>query len=564
MSRSHAQSVEPGKTKLALVVDFDTADPSLSSRGDLADHTEKGRDAAKANGSTTPESPVGSTEASNGGLAADLPDDPGALLLLARAAYKASDWREADRLCAALLTLAPTNVDAVLLRARSAARLKNWEDAARFWAVVCAERPEWAEGWFQLARVRVKRGDAAGARAAVEPLVALRDESVETLSHKFRALTQIGNPSRATDIMARLNAADPAKALEEYEYALAHKLPRAMAIALRVLKGRADLPGDASKQAADTVNGLSLSAARNERSGALEEAYADYSALIQLDASESAERGRERIMRVLWVMANDSLQADNLVDGCKIFRRLLACNPDDKQALMKFGRALMRLKEWDEAIAVWAQLQRFNPTMVEACVQLARATDRSRELDKTIAHWEAVKRLEPDHPEATAALEKIVGRMMSVGGGAMKEENFKAAWRMFKGVLQREPGHERALERRNQVAKKVLKRMRAAYKGGDMNGVALFSDEAAELLPERAEARRLLARSFMQLRRYEEAVGEWRALARLDEEQRLRATTQLMRCLLRLRRFDEAGAVARDLLALDPGNAEAVQVLADL
>lgn len=493
-----------------------------------------------------------------------VPDNPEVLLRLARTAYQLSDWPELDRLTKALLVVAPNSGEGVLLAARGASRLQNWAEAARLWQRVCAERPGWIEAWFQFARTRAKLGDDAGERAALTALLDVGDDSPVGLTFKAQALTQIGRLASASKTLARLHGLDPSRALREFARACRDKQPRVIAVYLHALGGLACLPDDAANLVPGTVAALLTSAGAQERSGAFEAAHADYSAVLLIEASEIAERGRARITRMLRVLSDEASEAGDLTGACAFLRRLLACAPDERDNMLLLGRTLMRLGAWEEAIEVWTQLHALDPALFEARLQLARATERAGYLDRAGELWAGIRESELDHPEAAAELSRIIGRMVPAARAALAQERLPEAWRLLRGVLRGQPGNIEAKVRLDRMGRNALKSLRAAYKAGRDGDVAEAADLVADVLPAVPEAQLILGRSFMRLRRYREALAAWEALTKLDRRQRQTALPQMLRCYRQLQMVDEARRAASQILVLDPRNAAAKEALRDL
>ena len=93
--------------------------------------------------------------------------------------------------------------------------------------------------------------------------------------------------------------------------------------------------------------------------------------------------------------ALDAYQAGDFTAAEAGYRKILAENPGDLDALMTLGVVLRRLGRLDEAVDILKQVTVGAPTDFRAHANLGLALQTARQLDAAVASYRAAFRLEP-------------------------------------------------------------------------------------------------------------------------------------------------------------------------
>lgn len=99
----------------------------------------------------------------------------------------------------------------------------------------------------------------------------------------------------------------------------------------------------------------------------------------------------------------------------RTYRKLLARQPDDRSALDRLGRLLLRERRFEEAVEIWRRAAELAPQKSETAFQLARALHRSRRFEAAASEYLRVLTLDPLHEKALQALEQLSERLARSG-----------------------------------------------------------------------------------------------------------------------------------------------------
>jgi tetratricopeptide (TPR) repeat protein len=491
-------------------------------------------------------------------------DNAEPLLWLSRLAYRSYDWRELFARSRAFLKLRPDDREVLLLHGRACNGVGNWQAAVEAWRSVAEDRPDWPEAKYQLGRALVRIWPAGAARnEPVEEIAKALAGSLHADGQRYalRLLIEVDAIAEALEVAQSLLRENAAAALSEFEQFERTDDWRGLAVALRARLNVDGRDPKIDERQAAVAESLFRRAIASERAGALLEAFFDYDALLMLAPDDVlAQRSCARIVRDLKARAQDALARQawpEAADGLCLAVRVSA---DDLPVRRNYGRVLMRLRKWDEAVKIWRDFALEANEDAEGRVQLARALDRSGRLVEAVGAWRAVLALDAKHAEALASLDTIARRMTFAGRTAIAEERFLDAHELFRCVLREDPASEEAPPRLEQVGRNVLKAMRAAYKAKEYKSLVRYSGAVNDLLPADAEAQLLIGRSAAALRRYPEAIAAWSRLAELEESRSLLANLQIARCYLHLGAAKDGQAALRKVRAIDPKNGEAKEL----
>lgn len=502
---------------------------------------------------------------------AALPDNPEVLLGLCRVAYAQQSWPELHELTARLLAVDPKNAEGCLLRARSCNQARDWAGAAQAWALVSEDRSDWPEAWFQLGRARTRIEDGTGSFEAADRLAALAPRTPQITTLLIRLLIELGALTRAKEECDRLVRVDTSAATQLFAEFDQAKDFRGVAICAGSLF---ETGGDELEEgfrhglktvAARAVDRLLDRAAVHERGGHLEAAYLDHKAVLVLDALEPlSKRTTARILRTLRSAAHGALREVDPAPARTAFMRITQIEPDDHDSWFQLGRSLMRLREWSAAVPVWQKVVEQQPELKEAQLQLARALSRSGREADSLPVWQDILRHDPDHAEAQQMIETMPQRTLANARAAIATGHLREAVQMIRDLKTIDPANDEADARLEHIGRKMLQEMRAAFKLVDSRRVLEFAEDASTLLPEHPEVRLLVGRAAMNRRKYELALPAWQKLAELDPSSAAMCRLQIARCYLRSGQEGKARLAAAEILADEPDNTEAAEMLARL
>ena len=420
------------------------------------------------------------------------------------------------------------------------------------------DRPDWPEARFQKSKADIRLGERETALSIAEDLVGLAKDSPEAGAYAVRLLIELEQLQRAREAFEALFRRSPDLGAREFDLLDRQNHHRGLAIALRARQTVEGVGRGHDERLLNVSETLFRDAIGHERAGDLLGAYLDYDALHTLSPDDGlVQRSRDRIVRELRFRAEDQLARQNLNEAATAFARATQVAPSDGALMRGYGRALMRLREWDKAAAVWSAFLKLSPGDGEGALQLARALDRSGRLPEAVGAWREVLARLPDNEEAAQSLSSIILRMIYAGRAAITEERFLDAYQLFSAVVSEAPDNEEGRQRLDQVGRNLLKAMRGAYKAGNLRTVLSYGPAASDLLPNDAEVQLLIARAANGMRRPAIGLRAWPRLAELDPENSKTSRLQIARCLLHLGSIQEGQQVVRSLLAEDAENADA-------
>lgn len=483
-------------------------------------------------------------------------------LWLSRLAYRARDWRDLHARSASYLRVRPDHREMLVLHARACNGLADWPAAATAWRGVADDRPDWPEARYQQARAAMRSGNHEEAADVARALIAMNETPADALGYAVRIQLELGDLAGARTTFAILFQDHRDIASREHDALDAEDDLRGGAVALRA---RLDVDGETPElddKVLTVSDALFRRAIAFERAADLMEAFFDYEALLFLSPTDGlAERSCARLARQLQAVAQKELAGEDLAQAAEAFARAVRAAPLDLNLRRAYGRVLMRNAQWPDAARVWRGFAAAAPEDREAAIQLARALDRSGRLPEAVGAWRSVLERFADNEEAGNNLSTIVRRMIFAGRTAIAEERFVDAYGLFKAALAEDPDNEEAVRRLAQVGRNLLKSMRADYKARDLRLVLASADAAKELMPEDPEVQLLIGRSASGMRRYQLALAAWNRLGEIEPAQATLAKLQAARCHLHLGDGLKAEAIVDEVLAAEPTNPEAQDLL---
>lgn len=492
------------------------------------------------------------------------PTSIGALEGLTRIAYDRHAWDDLRVFCLEALELNPDNDQMLLYMARAATAQRNWPEAAPLWDKVGHARPGWTEPMFQSGRAWFRAGDRQAANAATEAFAAFGAADAVSLRLLGRVAAEVGLVPIALDAYRGMAEADPAMAAGEFaEQTRANEPRAALTCAAAML---AIEPNCINAEQLETLTTrLRQRAEQAEAAGALVAACSDYQTLAALSSAMASDddfgaRAVRRIQRVLLTPARESLKQDDIPAARQQYAAVLDLFPNDVEALQAYGRILMRLRDYNAALPVWARLSGLRSDLLECNVQIARVLERTGRYASASEMWRKVLAAEPSHAEATTSISNNERLMLGEVRAAVTEGRWFDAWNLLRDMREFIAAREEFVQRSEQVGRAVLRSMRAAFKDAAFNEILQLGEMACDLIPDEPEVWLLIGRAGMELRQYEVALPAWEKLQMLDPNSGANPLLQIARCHDRMGRRAEARAAAAAVLERDPEHAEALQI----
>ena len=237
----------------------------------------------------------------------------------------------------------------------------------------------------------------------------------------------------------------------------------------------------------------------------------------------------------------ERLHAADFRGARETFAKLLERGIDSAELHLYLGRALLGLREFDEAVSHLEEAAGRSPThaggwlgLAEGCVQLG---DTEAALEALRAGQSAI----PSH----VGLRKEQARLLGMLG------RYDAARQVLETTLE--------LDSEDAMLHAMLSE--ALRNQGDLDGAVARLQEAVRITPEQASYWNALGMTLGGLERYVEAESAFREASRLDASNH-RYAYNLGLVLVRLGRSEEARPVFESVLELDPDFEPARQMLA--
>jgi protein O-GlcNAc transferase len=226
--------------------------------------------------------------------------------------------------------------------------------------------------------------------------------------------------------------------------------------------------------------------------------------------------------------------AGRLADAEKIYREILAKEPQHPQALQYLGAALLRMGRVDEAIDLIRRAVEINPHDLDAHGNLGNALRAKGDLDAAAAEYERAIQLQPASANA----------YFNLGNVCVDQRRFDLAITAFR----------RAIELKNDFAAAYFNLANALVEMHQFDEAARVLPVAIRLNPKNAEAHNLLGNALARIGDGDAAIQEYQHAIRLDPNA-APAHTNLGRILAENGEMAEAAVSFRRALDLAPDHA---------
>jgi protein O-GlcNAc transferase len=228
-------------------------------------------------------------------------------------------------------------------------------------------------------------------------------------------------------------------------------------------------------------------------------------------------------------------QQGHLVEAERLYRQLLAIEPENAEALHLLGYLAMQTGNWQTATDLIGRSLAVNPSQISAHLNLGTALRNLRRFDAALACCNSVLALAPDNAEA----------LNNRGDVLLELQRPLEALSSLDKALRIQPVFPQALNNRGRALNALGK-----------SAAALECFERALLLkPDFVIACNNRGNALRYLNRYEEALDSFDQALRLEPRSRL-ALYNRGNLLLELERHEEALDCYQTLLRLDPDDAE--------
>ncbi|MFV3126367.1 hypothetical protein [Niveispirillum sp. KHB5.9] len=237
-------------------------------------------------------------------------------------------------------------------------------------------------------------------------------------------------------------------------------------------------------------------------------------------------------------------------------RTLLGLRPDHLEALQILTQSLSRLDRPEELIDAYQLFIRMQPSLLDPRIQLGRLYRRLGLKGEAAAAYHGALSIAPDNEEAARAVDTLVESLIVDARNLWLTSQNIAAGHAVRSVLSVDPGNSAAGDLMRLLTSPLLAAARAAQQEGDPAEVQRHCQELLTIAPNHVEGLGILAGALARARRWVEAAGAWEQLSALAPST-VEPLLQVARCNERLQVLDTALARYCDVLAIDPGHAEA-------
>jgi tetratricopeptide (TPR) repeat protein len=483
---------------------------------------------------------------------------------LARVAHRETDWEDLHQNAAAYLRTNPDDREIVELLGRACSNLRLWPEAENAWDHLTALRPDWPEGWYQLARARLNNRERVQFLHAVRELAALGNGNGHVELLVARLCVDADLLSEATDSFRTCATGDPERLEEEFsEYSRQDNL-RGMAATLAAADraSRQVIDTESSRQLAERLIRRALAA---EQSGEFLQAHLDYEAAHRLAPSDGlAARAMSRVLGKMHSVGQDRLARGELSRALSSYEDILRLSPSDSKAAMKRARLLTQLHHWGPAAAAWAAVCATVPRDLKSHIHYARAAERAELLEKAGEAWRRVLEIEPENYEALTALARLPARMLKAAKNAVSSQRLADAYEILLRIPPDCAEREDADRRLASLARLLRKEIRGEFKEKQYLRIVQAGGAAMKLLSDDAEIHKLIAKAASRTNNYTIAQAAWRRLAALDPSMEISNYLEWSRCCIFAGEFAECRMVLEMIQAREPENEKVQELRLDL
>jgi len=230
-------------------------------------------------------------------------------------------------------------------------------------------------------------------------------------------------------------------------------------------------------------------------------------------------------------------EAKNYARAETALKESVELNPQEAGAYSYLGLTYAALDRLPEAIGAYRQALQIKPDFPEAYHNLGVAYEKSEKPEEAIEAWKAAVRYKPDYERAhynlaatywrrgqkdlAAEQYKLLQAKDSVQARSLKEQVpdlDRYAARLDKPMGEDETPPPDAQPKEEAVAQEVLARGREYYQARDYAKAREALAQAVKLNAQEAEAHYLLGLTYASLKKYQEALGEFRQAVELKPE----------------------------------------------
>ena len=230
-------------------------------------------------------------------------------------------------------------------------------------------------------------------------------------------------------------------------------------------------------------------------------------------------------------------EAKNYARAETALKESVELNPQEAGAYSYLGLTYAALDRLPEAIGAYRQALQLKPDFPEAYHNLGVAYEKSEKPEEAIEAWKAAVRYKPDYERAhynlaatywrrgqkdlAAEQYKLLQAKDSAQARSLKEQVpdlDRYAARLDKPMGEDKTPPPDAQPQEDAVAQEVLARGREYYQAKDYAKAREALAQAVKLNPQEAEAHYLLGLTYASLKKYQEALGEFRQAVELKPE----------------------------------------------
>ena len=436
--------------------------------------------------------------------------------------------------------------------------IKTYEDRT-------AHDPHDGAAWLLLGLFEAQRGRDAAAVAALRRAEQERKDDALPAYYLAQALVMIGQPDAAALALERALERHPTRndLLEIFQalgrvHQRAHRNDQALAVWARLEKL---FPDDARVQ--EQIASALAEEAQLEPALTRYEALAKTSrdpyrrAQFRLEAADlkvrlgrqaEALRDLEGLLGSLdpesWLarevrrrVEDVFLRNDDQAGLAAYYERWLKAAPDDVEAMARLGRTLAAQGRASEARTWLDRAVKLAPSRTDLGLALIDQLIHERKFAEATPQYEAISRSDPNNPDVV----RDWGRLLLRDTARPEAERKQAATAVWNRLLESRP-------RDPAIAAQVADLFRQA--GFSAEAIALY-EKAVALAPESPQYREYLGEYYHALKRSDEALAAWRAIA-AGPNRNAKNLTRLAEVLTGYGYKDEAIAAVAEACRLDP------------
>ncbi|MCI4660669.1 MAG: hypothetical protein MRY63_02445 [Neomegalonema sp.] len=495
------------------------------------------------------------------------------LSYLVRACYQQRDLNEATIYVKALLSREPDHLDGLKFAARICKMRKDWPATKAYWGRLNALRPRDPEPVRNMMVAAERMKDWGGALELAEDLRALDPNDPEVDRCTARCAIEMKETAQVEQRIERVAASDPEAALKLADLAIKRGLyaigGQAIVAARDVVSRQGGrLAKDIQVRSREWAEEWVGSAMRAEMDNDIATSTELYRAARTVDEGfEPAVRGLDRLRNPAVEAMREAYKTQDYPLTVSRAREVIAIDPDFASAYLYAGRALASMDDPTAGYEFLSKGIEVSPNDPWMQLNFGRVAERSCEFSEAHRAYSKVLSLPRKGKEGAKFAAEAERKTRQLERAAIretrrlyKEEQYDEAREQMKFLREINADPEIVTPLFDALVKRIVKQVREYY---HVRHERTY-EEAAKLLdldPTNDYALKVAGRMMIADKDYLRALPHWETLAQVQPDM-VEAHLQKARCFARMGEPARAFEAAEQVLALEPGHAEAQRILA--